>query len=188
MKKINLFFAIVLIALPFTSYGKQALTKELLTSFQQVALQWQALEAEYPELSASLDESDISQPEKIIAQLETSKAYPKIKSILANSEFANLEEYYDVATRLMGGMMSYQMQKMPQGMDLESMEQMLKSNIAQMKASNVPESMIAELEKQLGDIEKNMKKMKSAMVNTSAADKKFISDNAQWIMSILEEI
>ena len=188
MKKTRLFFAMVLMLFPFTSQGKQVLTKELLTSFQQVSQQWQGLEADYPELTASLDNSDISQVKKIIAQLKSSKAYPKIQSILADSKFTSLEQYYDVTMRLMGGMMSYQMQNMPQGMNFESMAQMLKSNIAQMKAKNVPSSMIDEMKVQLADIEKNMKTMKLAMASTSNADKKFISDNAQWIMSLLDEL
>ena len=64
---------------------------------------------------------------------------------------------------------------------------MLKNSIQQMKANNAPSSMISEMEQQLADMEKSMKSMKSAMKNTSAADRKFIHDNAQWIMSVLDD-
>ncbi len=187
MKKTSLFLAIVLMVFPLVSQAEQALSKELLTSFQQLSQQWQTLDVEYPELSASLGDIDLSQPEKIIAQLKSSKAYPKIKAMLANSDFDTIEEYYDVAVRVMGGMMAYQMKNMPEGMNADSISAMLKSSIAQMKASNAASAMVAEMEKQLADMEKNMKAMKSAMASTSAVDKKFISDNAQWIMSIMDD-
>ncbi len=186
MKNSSLLLAIILMVSPLVSHAKQALTKELITSFQQISQQWQTLEIDYPQLDSSLDEIDLSQPEKLIAKLKNSKAYPKIKSILANSDFDSIEEYYDVAMRVMGGMMVHQMQKMPQGMDVDSMAQMLKNSIVQMKASNAPSSMIDEMKKQLAEMEKNLKVMKAAMANTSSEDEKFISDNAQWIMSILD--
>lgn len=185
MKKTTILMAMVLMAFSAFSQAEQVLSKELITSFQKMSEQWEAMEINYPELSASLDEIDLSQPEKIITQLKNSKAYPKIKSILAEYDFATIEEYYDVATRVMGGMMGYQMESMPEGMNIDSMVQMLKHNIEQMKASNTPNAMVEEMEKQLADMEKSMKNMKEAMKNTSAADIKFISDNAEWVMSIL---
>jgi len=188
MNKTNIFIAVMLVALSaFSAFSqaKQALSKELIISFGQMSEQWEVLEVDYPEVLASLDDIDLSQPEKIITQLKNSKAYPKIKSILAKSDFTTIEEYYDVAMRVMGGMIGFQMQSMPEGMNVDSTVQMLKQNIQQMKASNVPSSMIDEMEKQLVDMEKNMKNMKEAMKNTSAADIKFISENAQWVMSVL---
>ena len=185
MKKINIFIAVIIMFFSAYSQAEQALSKELISSFQKMSEQWEALEVNYPELSASFDDVDLSHPEKLISQLKNSKAYPQIKSILAEYDFATIEEYYDVAMRVMGGMMGYQMQSMPEGMNIDSMVKSLKQNIQQMKASNAPNSMVGEMEKQLADMEKNMKNMKEAMENTSAADIKFISENAEWIMSIL---
>ena len=54
-----------------------------------------------------------------------------------------------------------------------------------MKSTGASEAMISEMKKQLADMEKNMIYMKEMMKNTSAADNKFISDNAEWIMSLL---
>lgn len=187
MKKTTLTLVILLLSIPFVSQAKQALTKELISSFSEVSKQWQSLEALYPELASSMDEVDFSQPEKIISKLKSSKAYPKIKSILAETNFNSVEEYYDVSIRVMGGMLAHQLQNMPQGMKIDSMSAMLRNNIKQMKANNVPSSMIAEMEQQLADMDKSMKMMKSAMKNTSAVDKQFISDNAQWIMSVLDD-
>jgi len=42
------------------------------------------------------------------------------------------------------------------------------------------------MEQQLAEMKKNMTAMKSAMKNASTADKTFISENAQWIMSVLD--
>ena len=187
MKKVSIFAAVVLMVFSAFSQAEQVLSKELITSFHKISEQWETLEAHYPELSASLDEVDLSQPEKLISQLKNSKAYPKIKSILAEYDFATIEEYYDIAMRVMGGMMVYQMQSLPEGMDVDSMVKTLKQSIQQMKASNVPNSMVDEMEKQLADMKKSMKNMKEAMENTSAEDIKFISDNAEWVMSMLDD-
>ena len=187
MKKTSIFIAMLLMIFSSLSQAEQTLSKKLIISFQQLSQQWETLDVDYPELSASLDEMDLSQPKKIIAQLKNSKAYPKIKSILANSDFDTIEEYYDVAVRVMGGMMAYQMQNMPEGMDVDSITAMLKSSITQMKTNNAPKSMIDKMQKQLADMEKSMNNMKEAMKNTSAADMKFISDNAEWFMSVLDE-
>lgn len=185
MSKKSLFLMIVLITFSTFSQAEKALTKELITAFQQMSEQWEALEVNYPELSSSLEHFDLSQPDKIINQIKHSKAYPQIKSMLAQYDFSTIEEYYSVAMRVMGGMMDYQMKNMPQGVDVAAMIQMLKQNIAQMKASNAPNAMVDEMKKQLVDMEKNMIKMNQAMKNTSVADKKFFSENAQWIMSAL---
>ena len=168
------------------SFAEQPLTKELINSFQVMTKQWQALENKYPELSATLDTIDVSEPEKIISQIKQSSAYPQIKSILAQNNFNSIEEYYNIAMRVMGGMMGYQVQNMSNGMNIDAMTQMLKQNLAQMKASNAPAEMIAGIEKQLTEMESGMKQMKAAMKNTSEADKQFFNENAQWIMSVLD--
>lgn len=187
MKKVQILLALTFMVFSNFSQAEQALSKELITSFQKMSQHWDKLEGNYPELSASLDDIDFSQPEKIISKLKNSRAYPQIKSMLAKYGFDNIDEYYDIAIRVMGGMMNYQMQNMPDGMTLDSSIQMLKQSIQQMKASNAPSPMIDNMKKQLVDMEKNMKGMKAAMKNTSEADKKFINDNAQWIMSTLDQ-
>lgn len=186
MNKISIFMVLVLMTFSAVSQAEKVLTRELITSFQKISEQWEALEVNFPELS-SLEDSDLNQPDKIIAQLKNSKAYPQIQSLLAQYGFSNIEEYYDVAMRVMGGLMNHQMKSMPQGVDIESMAQMLKQNIAQMKASNAPNGMVVELEKQLMDMEKNMQKMKEAMQSATAADKQFFAENAEWVMSVLGE-
>lgn len=186
MNRLSVIMMLVLITFSAASQAEKVLTKELIMSFQHMSEQWEALEVNYPELS-SLEDFDLYQPDKIIAQLKHSKAYPKIKSMLDKHGFSNVDEYYDVAMRVMGGLMNYQMQNMPQGIDIDSMMQMLKQNIAQMKASNAPSSMVDEMKQQLADMEKNMTKMKAAMKNTSTADKQFFNDNAKWVMSVLDE-
>ena len=187
MNKIMIVILTLMLAFSTLVHAQPVLTKELITSFQQVSKQWQTLEHEYPELSLAIDEVDLSQPNEMITQLKNSKAYPKIKKILATANFSDIEEFYSIATRIMGGMMAHQMQQMPPGMTIDSMAQKLKQGIVQMKANNAPDAMIAQMQAQLVDMEKNMKNMKSAMKNTTDADRKFISDNAQWIMSLLDD-
>lgn len=187
MNKTSLLLMLVLATFSAFSQAEKVLSKDLITAFQQMSQQWEALEVKYPELSASIDDFDFTKPEQIIAQLKNSKAYPQIKSMLAQHDFSSIEEYYNTAMRVMGGMMDYQMNNMPEGMDIDAMTKMLKQNIAQMKASNAPSAMIDEMKKQLASMEKNMIKMKEAMKNTTEEDRKFFKDNAQWIMSVLGE-
>lgn len=190
MNKVIVFFLISLFVLSTTTQAQQPLTKELITSFQRVAQQWKSLEAAHPELTLSLDAldpSDFSQADKIIGQIKNSTAYPKIKSILTKANFNDIDEFHNVAMRLMGGMMTYQAKKLPKGMSVDSMGAMLKNSIQRMKANNVPSEMLVEMEKQLADMEKNIKGMESVMKNISAADQKFIDENAQWIMTVMDD-
>lgn len=187
MKKLTLILATILLLLPLMTQAEQALSKQLITSFGQVSKQWENLEDDYPEISPSLEDIDFNHPEKMINVLKNSKAYPKLKASLANSEFDSIEEFYNVGMRVMGGMMAHQMQKMPQAMDTDAMSKMLVGTIKQMKENNISGEMIEQMEAQLADMDKNMKMMQAAMSNTSSADKKFISDNAQWVMSILDD-
>lgn len=188
MNKKSLFIAVLFAVFSTVSFAEQPLTKELIRSFQEMSVQWQSLEKKYPELSASLDDIDLSNPELIIAQIKQSSAYPQIKSILTQHNFDSIDEYYNIAMRVMGGMMGYQMQTMTNGMDIDSMSQMLKQNLMQMKASNAPAEMIAQIEKQIAEMENGMSQMKEAMKKSSDADKKFFNDNAQWIMSVLDNL
>jgi hypothetical protein len=185
MRIITVLLTLVILSSSFATKAEPALSKELVTSFQQVSQQWEALEKNFPELSSALDSFDLSQLDQITETIKNSAAYPKVKAVLANSSFKSVEEYMNVAMRLMGGMVSHQMEKMPEMMDAEKMSSMLKGSIDKMKANNVPKEMVVEMEKQLADIEKNMQIMQSAITNTSAADKKFFKENAQWVMSTL---
>lgn len=185
MRIITVLLTLVILSSSFATKAEPALSKELVTSFQQVSQQWEALEKKFPELSSALDSFDLSQLDQITETIKNSAAYPKVKAVLANSSFKSVEEYMNVAMRLMGGMVSHQMEKMPEMMDAEKMSSMLKGSIDKMKANNVPKEMVVEMEKQLADIEKNMQIMQSAITNTSAADKKFFKENAQWVMSTL---
>ncbi len=186
MKKTSLILTVILLMYSLSSQAKQVLSKELILSFQQVSQQWQLLEKDFPELNSSLDDLDIANPEKLITTIKSSAAYPKVKLLLAKSSFDSLEEYYGIAMRIMGGIMAHQMKGVGQ-LNTDSMGSMLKNNIEQMKASNAPSAMVTEMEQQLAKMESNIRGMKAAMKHTSAVDKQFISDNAQWIMSILEQ-
>ena len=186
MKKLNIFIIVFLAFFSAVSQAEQALTKELVTSFEGMSKKWKTIEANYPELSQTFEKLDLTQSDKIISMVKNSAAYPKIKSMLNDHNFETIEEFHNITMRLMGGIMSYQIKNLPEGQNIESMALMLKQSIQQMKSSNVPASMIAEMETQLVNMEKNMVFIKEAVKNTSAADMKFINENAAWIMSVLD--
>jgi hypothetical protein len=187
MKNLTLaIIAIFTLSLSFTSYAQQALTKELITSFQSVTKQWEVVESKYPQIFAAIEDIDMSKQDEIIGYIKSSKAYPEMKAILEKSGFKSLDDFYNVTMRLMGGMMSTQMENMPEGMTLDSATTMLEQSIKQMKERNVPQSMIDGLEKQYKEHKSQLDSMKMAMKQASPADKKFVKENIDWLTSMFE--
>ncbi|MGL1958590.1 MAG: hypothetical protein OCD00_14885 [Colwellia sp.] len=186
MKKIRLIIITVLFCLPMMSQAQQALSKELIQSLEKVGVQLKQLETKYPKIFETIDAIGEGKQEEAIALVERSKAYPEIKAILNKFGFDSLEGFSDVSMRMMGSVMAYQKKNMPSGMDLGAMNQALSDNIQQMKDRNAPSSIITEMEKQLVETKSSLAQVKLAMKKATEADKKFVSDNIQWIMSVLD--
>ncbi|MFL0800249.1 MAG: hypothetical protein K6L80_07375 [Agarilytica sp.] len=165
----------------------RTLNKALITSFYAVTEKIERLEDKYPTIFSQTDNYSMADQDKAIRLMEKSSAYPEVMKALSSSEFKSLAEVYDVSTRLMGGMFFVQMKKMPAGMDFDAMEKTLENSIKSMKDSGAPAAMIAGLEETLNENRAQSKDMAFAMAKASEADKKFIADNIDWLMSIIPD-
>jgi len=183
----NIIAVIVLMSLPLWANAAQPLSRELIKSFYAVSTKLDGLESKYPKTFKAADELGMSKKSEIIQLLKSSKAYPDIKSILSSNGFNGLTDYFAVSERFMGSMYSVQMEKMPKGMKLDAATTSFKESIRQMKKSGAPAGVIAEMEANLKQQQIYQKNMQRAAKDASKADKKFVSENFDWLMSIIPE-
>ncbi len=167
--------------------GDSTLSKELITSFYAVAEKIEGLENKYPNIFSETDKFSMSDQDKAIQLMEKSKAYPDIEKVLSSSGFKSLTELYDISARLMGAIFFAQTKKMPEGMNFDAMEKALVNSIATMKERGAPAEMTAGMEKSLKENRAHRKDMAFAMAKASDADKKFVIDNIDWVMSIIPD-
>ncbi len=179
-----LLLAIVFVS-PMLWAADKPLSKEVVTSLYSLTEQMEVLEAKYPKIFTESETFGITDQDKAIQFISSSKAYPDVKKLLSASGFKNLEEFYDVSIRLMGGLFSVRMEKMPAGMDMKSMLKSLEQNIDNMKKQNMPESLISSMEASLKKNMERTREMTIAAEKASATDKKFVSDNMAWIMAMV---
>ena len=97
--------------------------------------------------------------------LKSSSAYPKIERSIKSAGFSSLDDFYDIAFRIMGGMFKTQMNKMPEGMTADSFITQMENQIAQMKKQGLPENMLTKMEEQFKEQLKSMKFMQKAANN-----------------------
>jgi len=187
MKKIIL--AIILIMQPILVFAAQPLSRDLVTSFYAASDKLDTLEAKYPQEFKRLDEFSLSDKDKIINYINGSRASSDIRSVLSANGFSSFEDFFNVSIRLMGSMYSVQMENMPaeSRAQLQNIEKSFNENIKMMKQNGMPESMIAGMKAQLQDMKVQQVEMKKAAKKATKADKKFVSDNFDWLMSIMPE-
>ena len=184
MKKLILVFIILL--QPSLAFANQPLSKSLITSFYAASDKLDGLEGKYPKEFRRLDEFSMSEKTAMISYLKSSNAYSDVKSVLSSEGFSNLDEFFDVTFRLMGGMYMVQMKKMPKGSQnyLGGMEKMMQDNIKMMQKNGMPEDMIAGMKAELQSMKQQNSEMQKAAKVASKADIKFVENNFEWIMSI----
>jgi len=187
MKKIIL--AIILIMQPILVFAAQPLSRDLITSFYAASDKLDTLEAKYPQEFKRLDEFSLSDKDKIINYINGSRASSDIRSVLSANGFSSFEDFFDISIRLMGSMYSAQLEKMPAESrgQLQNMEKSFNENIKMMKQNGMPESMIAGMKAQLQEMQVQQVEMKKAAKKATKADKKFASDNFDWLMSIMPD-
>ena len=163
-------------------YSSQPLSRKLVDSFFITAEKMDIMEQNHPEIMKRADKFKPSEDKKLINYLKSSRAYPEIKSILATSKFKNLKEFFTVSERIIGSMFTIQMKKMPDGMSLDGVEKAFESSINMMEKNGAPADTIKNMKKDLAQQKLDNARMKSAMKRATAADKKFVTDNMQWLM------
>ncbi len=178
---------VILLVSPMLWAADKPLNKAVVTSLYSLTEKMEVLEAKYPKVFTESEKFGITDQNKAIQFISSSKAYPEVKKLLSDSGFSSLEEFYDVSIRLMGGLFSVRMEKMPTGTNMKSMLQSLEQSIETMKKQNMPESLIASMEVSLKKNIARMQEMMIAAEKASAADKKFVSKNMDWIMAMVPD-
>jgi len=169
------------------AHSSQPLNRKLVDSFFTVSDKLEVIDTKYPSIAQKADKFLESEETQLINYLKSSKAYPDINRILSSSGFNSLTEYFDLSARIMGGILYAQMQKMPTGMDLNSVDKMYEQNIQQMKKNGAPADVIKSMEADRKNQQSSMQKMQFAMKRLSTADKKFLNENIEWLMKRLPE-
>jgi len=169
------------------AYSDQPLNRKLVDSFFTVSEKLEFIDKKYPAVAQKADKFLESEETQLISYLKSSKAYPDISRILSSSGFNNLTEYFEISSRIMGGILYVQMKKMPAGMDINNIDKMYEQNIQQMKKNGAPADVIKRMEADHKDQQSAMQKMKIAMKRLSPADKKFVNENIEWLMNRLPE-
>jgi len=168
-------------------YSGQPLDRELVDSFFTVSEKLETIDKKYPAIAQKADKFLESEETQLINYLKSSKAYPDINRILSSSGFNNLTEYFEISSRIMGGILYVQMKNMPTGMDINNIDRMYEQNIQKMKKNGAPADVIKRMETDHKNQQSAMQKMKMAMKRLSSADKKFVNENIEWLMNRLPE-
>ncbi len=178
---------VILFVSPALWANGKALNKELITSFYEAAQKIEGLEGKYPSIFSETERFGLAEQGKAIQLMEKSKAYPDVKKILTSSGFKDLSGFYDISSRLMGAIFYVQMKKMPEGMGFDAMEKHLENSIKSIKGKGAPAEMTAGLEESLRETREQKKDMAFSLGKASEADKKFVSENIDWVMSIIPD-
>ncbi len=179
MKKIVIILISLWVALPV--FSESALNKKQIESAISTSKQAEALFKENPQWEDFENEdlnfiADPTVVQQSIAHLKKVGAYQSMLQVVKNNGFASLEEWHGVFRRTMLLMMNIQTQKL--GMDFGSMMTMMEAQIKQLRDQGMPESVLVEQEKNLT----SAKLMHQAVQNISEQDKKFASQNVEWLM------
>lgn len=175
---------LVMMSQPIWAYAEQPLSRALVESFIEASTQMGTLENKYPQIFKRADQFSDTEDEQFIKYVKSSAAYPDIKRIISASKFKSIEEFVSMSKRIMGSMYAVQMQKMPAGMNINSM---MESGIMAMKQTGASADMIAEMQRDLERQKAEMAEMNQAAKTASAQDKKFVTDNMEWLMAIMPE-
>lgn len=165
----------------------QALNQQIIESFYTATEKMDNLETKYPDIFSELEIINNIDQIQAIKFVEQSKAYPDIKKVLSSSGFENLNELHDVALRIMGSIYSVQMKNISIDGHFQSVIQPLEENIKDMKQRGTPDSVINQMEEVLKENKAQQKEISLAVSKASEEDKEFVSNNLDWIMSLIPD-
>ncbi|VAW56118.1 hypothetical protein MNBD_GAMMA07-490 [hydrothermal vent metagenome] len=165
--------------------ANQPLSRQLVDLYIIATEKLDAIEAKYPDVFAKSDEFTLSQEPELIAFFEASKAYPEIKSMLIQSDFSNIKHYFDISTRIMGGVFSEQSSKLPLNLRSDNLLKGLDNNIKKFKNQGISAELIKIMEDELLIVKNDMAEMQLMIKRTSLEDKTFVKKNFKWMQSHL---
>lgn len=162
------------------------LNKSVMESFKNAAQQMETLEKKHPEVFKNLPKSndltiDMS---PMVKYFETSTISADINTAVKTSGFKDLNDFVDTSLRLTSASLAISSQFMPLDAALQTYETQLAEAKSQKDASPEMITMLQDM------IEKEKAKLKSSedlLKYATDADKKFLSENADWFAKMMED-
>jgi hypothetical protein len=178
----NKLFCVLLVVLcPFFVNAEKALSKDLVQSLEATIEGFQQLTEEYPELEKTFGQNLLSADKaKVLKSIKSLPSYAKIEELVSSAGFKNIDEYYDVTTRITGAMFAYQ----ANGMSVDAISEIMKAQIDKLKKRDAPKDLIAEMEQDLSNQIESMQAIANLAKSASVADRGFVEKNYLWLMQL----
>jgi hypothetical protein len=178
----NKLFCVLLVVLcPFFVNAEKALSKDLVQSLKATIEGFQQLTEEYPELEKTFGQNLLSADKaKVLKSIKSLPSYTKIEELVSSAGFKNIDEYYDVTTRIIGAMFAYQ----ANGMSVDAISEIMKAQIDKLKKRDAPKDLIAEMEQDLSNQIESMQAIANLAKSASVADRGFVEKNYLWLMQL----
>ncbi|XQW83707.1 hypothetical protein ACOYR1_11195 [Thalassotalea piscium] len=187
MKYILPFVFVIVFFFSKTTLAEQPLTKAIAQQYFTAIKQVEQLQQKYPDLATTLDNYSFTDKEAFLSSIKEVPYFNEINQAIQNTGLKDVEQMYDLSIRILGGIMSAQMEQMPSGQNVEALLAMKDAAVAQMNKADMPEEMRKEMLKSLEEQEKNIKEMVKLSKNVSIEDKAFVKKNLNWIMQNMPE-
>ncbi len=173
-------FFYLLILITFFSQSVYALAttplnKKIISAYVDVNHKLAHVNKKFPGLLNKANKFKVSERDELIFFLRSSRAYLEINDVLTSSGFDSVDSYVDTTFQIMGSIYAVQFDKMPNTVED------LKSNITMMKSSEYPKEKIHLLEKDLEEAIADREEIKLSIAHVTEEDKKFVSDNIEWL-------
>tara|TARA_R110000737_G_scaffold220959_1_gene236529 strand:+ start:128 stop:724 length:597 start_codon:yes stop_codon:yes gene_type:complete len=183
----NVLLAILICIFTTSAFAASPLTKATVQQYFDAAKNLEALEKQFPDLEDNLSSVAFSDRSKFLIMIKNLPEYNAIEKAATSTGLDDFEAFYDIGTRIMGGFMVIQMEKMPQGISIDSMLSGIEKSIEQMQAMQLPQAQIDELSSDLAQQKQSMLSMMKLAKSASAQDKAFAKQNINWLMENMSE-
>lgn len=179
-------FVLFISVFSHSAFAEQPLTKALTEQYFSAINYVEKIQKKYPELAQAMNGLSFNDKDKFLSTVKTFSSYTEIDSAIKTTGLSGgVEQLYDLSVRIMGGVMSAQMEKMPEGTNVDSLLAMKQKAVTEMKNANMPKAMQEKLLKTLKEQEANLVNMAELSKKASTEDKAFVKDNLSWIMQNL---
>lgn len=181
------FTSAYMLLLSFNAHAEQPLSKDLIQQYAQTTEQLDQLLVVYPDAEEQIGKVMMISKNEHLALIQSMAIYPEIKAIITDSGFDNVEEFLALSTRISGATMNVEMQQSPDDMNLDDYIQQMKTHIATMKNQGMAQDALSQMEANINQQISSMKSVLAMVKNASEADIRFVTDNQEWIMQLLDE-
>ncbi|GAA5133719.1 hypothetical protein [Thalassotalea piscium] len=173
---------ILIICFTQTAFAQEPLTKALVEQYFRATKDFQQLKTTHPELANKMDNLTLMDKNQFLSTMKGLSFYPEINRVIKAAGIKDLEQVYDLSLRLIGGLMSMNIEQMPEMANIDELIAAKQKVAEKMKSSNTPAEARDQMLQMMETQTNNMMKMVNLSKNASAEDKKFVKDNADWIM------